>query len=194
MEDDPSAPWHACRPPAWCQDVDHVSFSLISQRLPHVYANPHSPQADVGFVLDDDNVSIACAMVVDGGTVMSAHGGCDRCTCGEPGCGWCVYRQHQLGAFVTAHLTQTCSGGQPCRDIYNEVVVLKDAYEARLPHSIRAFFCVRTPECAEAFAVRDRFVAAYPLHLEVGRLPVLRYVGAQRGFVLPTATGGESTE
>ena len=187
MEDDPTEPWHACRPPAWCSEVDHVSLSLINRQLPHVYTNPDAGLPDVGLVLHD-NLRIECAMVVDGGTLMRVHGGCDRCTCGEPDCStstWCVYRPHQLGAFLSAHLTETCISGRPCREIHNEVVVLKSDYEARLPHAIRAFFCVRSQECAEARAMRDHFVSAYlPKHRRIAdELPVLRYLGGEDGFV-----------
>lgn len=195
MEDDPTEPWHACRAPAWCGGVDHISLSLINAQLPHLYsetADAPSDQPDVGLVLSD-GVRIACAMVVDGGTVMAAHGGCDRCTCGTQGCGWCVYREHQLAAFVDAHLSETCKDGVPCRELYNEVVVLKEAYEASLPHSIRAFFCVHTPECTAARAVRERFVAAfvaaYPSLADTAdSVPVLHYAGAKRGFVEPGRT------
>ena len=69
--------------------------------------------------------------------------------------------------------------------VLDEVVVLKSDYEARLPHAIRAFFCVRSQECAEARAMRDHFVSAYlPKHRRIAdELPVLRYLGGEDGFV-----------
>jgi len=154
MEDEAAQPWRACLT-GWCGFVDHVSFSLVNAQLPHMYTEAGN-KPDVGFVLGA-NMSFDCAMVQDGGTIMDERGGCDRCTCGDPGCWWCVYRRHQVGAFVHSHLTSWCNG-QPCSNLYNEVVMPKVDYEAALPHSIRAVFCTRSATCDDARDVHTRFL------------------------------------
>ena len=170
MEDDVAEPWHACRT-GWCAGVDHVSVSLVNQDLPYVYAQKHS-ELHVAFVLSADT-SFECAMVVDGGTVMTAKGGCTRPTC--PG-GWCVYRPNQVADFVRAHLSEVC-GNDWCRDTYNEVVILKGDWEDVLPHSILAVACLRTdPDdddgCQAARDVHARFLDAYGR--SAGNVPLVR--------------------
>ena len=87
--------------------------------------------------------------------------------------------QSQIADFVHEALTGSCMGA-PCRDTYNEVVVLKQAYESQLPHSIAAVFCVRDATCAEARGVHTRFLAAYGLTSE--QVPLLQYRFGE-GFV-----------
>ena len=58
---------------------------------------------------------------------------------------------------------------------------MKTDYEAALPHSIVAVFCVRDWECADARDVRDRFVAAYPDERSAEDVPLLHY-GYEAGF------------
>jgi len=62
-----------------------------------------------------------------------------------------------VGAFVHSHLTSWCNG-QPCSNLYNEVVMPKVDYEAALPHSIRAVFCTRSATCDDARDVHTRFL------------------------------------
>ena len=131
----------------------------------------HPEGVDVGFVLSAD-VRFECASVYDGGTMSAAHGGCDRCTCGTPDCYWCVYRGHQLGDFVRAHLGAD-------RMQYNEVVILAAEYEALLPHAIAAVLC-RGWDCGDARGVRARFLEAYGL--KAAEVPLVRY-SSSSGFV-----------
>ena len=169
MEDDGYEPWHACRPEDWCGHVDHVSLSLINHNLPHVYANPNQETTDVGFVLKSD-IGFYCAMIQDGGTVMEPAGGCDnRCECNSGfGCAgdWCVYHSHQLFDFVRDTTEWNA-------DDYNEVVIMKTDWEAALPHSIEAVFCIRTATCDQARDVHARFLSTYGLTAQ--EVPLVHY-------------------
>lgn len=171
MEDDAWQPWHACRS-GWCSTVDHVSASVINHDLPHIYADVHD-DLHVGFVLAA-TLDFHCSMLQDGGTVMNYHGGCEaRCTCGQPGCYWCVYQPSQLREFVRDHMAGD-------RTTYNEVVILKEAWEAALPGSIEAVFCVHSDGCHQAREVHRRFLEAYGL--SASDVPLLRYLH-ERGFM-----------
>jgi hypothetical protein len=162
-EDDAAMPWHACLT-GWCASTDHVSGSLINQRMPHLYSDMTGGQTpNVGFVIAD-HVQFDCAMVGDGGSVAVPRGGCGRCTCGQCN-GWCVYRTAQLADFVRA---STASNQ------YNEVVIPKDSWEELLPGAIRAVMCIRErASCAQARSVRERFLAAY--QLDAASVPFVFY-------------------
>jgi hypothetical protein len=184
MEDETNAPWHACIT-GWCSSVDHVSTSLINRQLPVTYQAVH-PELHVAFLLRPDAVTFECAMLEDGGTVMSEAGGCaSRPLC--PG-SWCVYPPAQLEQFVRAHLDEgfCATAGLPCRETYSEIVILKPEWERMLERGgIEAVACLSDDHehdgCHEARDVWRRYLAAYGLSAD--QVPLVRYRG-EAGFEL----------
>jgi len=130
--------------------VDHVSGSVISQHVPELYRdNNGGSLPNVGFVLHD-SLHFECAFTGDAGSVMNARGGCTDCICGACyawNCAWGVdHRADILHGTV----------------LYNEVIWMRDVWEAQLPGSIAAVLCIRDrAQCDDARTVHANFHATY---------------------------------
>ena len=167
--EDGDEPWHVCRT-GWCADwLDHMSCSLISTQTPSLFAY------GVGFIVAA-NVPFECGYTGDGGTQgapTGTMGGCrDRMPCTTshwwaPSCQW------PASSLRDALATQIRVGGS-----YNEYVISKTVWEARLPGTIEAVVC--RDDCGRAKEVHLAFLARYALSAD--EVPLVYYDGAGAGF------------
>jgi len=116
----------------------------------------------LGLVLSG-GVRFACAFASDPATIQLHHGGCD-----DWDNAWAVaYRQNQLATFVDACKRDGATD-------YNEVVFLKEEWEATLPSSIRAFACIRgRGRCGDVATAHANFLSEFGLSADA--VPLVYY-------------------
>lgn len=127
--------------------VDHLSCSLVNAHMPRLYGY------GLGLVVHPDLAAYVCAYTRDAGSQGQRMGGCG----GKPRCSlerqWaCAWAPSQLEEALAAQLVDNPAG-------YNEFIVAKGHWEARLPEIVQAVVC--HDDCERAKEVHDAFLAAY---------------------------------